>query len=137
MAGRWPTSQWPEVLVVDDEQEVRSFLELVLRRSGLTVRSAASGHEALELFRERHQSIRVALLDVQMPGMDGPATLAALREIDPKVECCFMSGDTGKYGPEELLGLGAAHLCRKPFTDWAFLEETLLEMAQGELCHSR
>jgi hypothetical protein len=48
-----------------------------------------------------------------------------------------MSGDTDRYAPEELLGLGAAHLCRKPFTDWAFLEETLLEMAQGELCHSR
>jgi CheY-like chemotaxis protein len=122
---------------VDDEQGVRSLLELVLWRIGLTARSAASGHEAVELFRERHHSIHAVLLDVQMPDMDGPATLVALQQIDPTVECCFMSGDTDKYAPEELLGLGAAHLFRKPFTDWGFLEETLLEMAQGKLCHSR
>jgi CheY-like chemotaxis protein len=122
-------------LVVDDEHAVRSLLELVLRRSGLTVRSAASGHEAVELFRERHQSLHVVLLAVQMPGMDGLTTLAILQEIDPNIECCFMSGDTGKCAPEELLGLGAAHLFRKPLTDWGFLEETLLEMAQKELCH--
>jgi CheY-like chemotaxis protein len=132
-------SRWPhiaEVLVVDDEEAVRRLLELLLRRTGFTVRSAASGQEAVNRFREYHESIAVVLLDVQMPGMDGPATLAALHEIDPNIECCFMSGGTGKYAPEELLGLGAAHLFRKPLTDWSFMEQTLLEMAHGELCHS-
>jgi hypothetical protein len=69
--------------------------------------------------------------------MDGPATLAALQGIDPNVGCCFMSGDTDEYAPEELLAMGAVHLLRKPFTDWTFLEETLLEMAQGVLRHGR
>jgi len=131
------TSHGAEVLVVDDNQGVRTILELFLRRLGFTVWSAASGQDAVKLYRERQQSRPVVLLDVQMPGMDGPATLAALQKIDPEVKCCFMSGDLGRYPPEELLGLGAAHLFHKPFTDWGFLEQTLSEMAEAELCYSR
>lgn len=126
-----------EVLVVDENQVVRTILELFLRRSGFTVRSVASGQEAVTLYRERQQSKPVVLLDVQMPGMDGPATLTALRKIDPEVKCCFMSGDTGRYTPEELLRLGAVQFFHKPFTNWEFSEQMLSEMAEGEWCHSR
>jgi CheY-like chemotaxis protein len=73
--------------VVDDHDAVRTLVVLMLRRAGFTVQSAAHGEEALELYRERHPAIDVVLLDVQMPGLDGPATLAALQEIDPDVKC--------------------------------------------------
>jgi CheY-like chemotaxis protein len=98
---------------------------------GFTVKSAASGQEGIRLYRECQQRRPVVLLDVQMPGMDGPATLAALQKFDPEVKCCFMSGGTGEYTPEELLELGADHLFHKPFTDWGFLEQALSEMAEG------
>jgi len=130
-------SQGAEVLVVDDNQGVRTLLESFLRRLGFAVWSAASGQEAVTLYRERQQSRPVVLLDVQIPGMDGPATLAAFQMIDPEVKCCFMSGYTGRYSPEELLRLGAVHLFHKPFTDWDFMEQMLSEMAEGELVHSR
>jgi hypothetical protein len=48
-----------------------------------------------------------------------------------------MSGDSGEYTPEELLGLGATHFFPKPFTDWGGLQQALWEMAEGELCGSR
>jgi YesN/AraC family two-component response regulator len=52
---------------------------------------------------------------VKMPLMDGPQTLAALREFAPEVRCCFMSGYTEGYGREQLLALGASHFFAKPF----------------------
>lgn len=134
----WLTaSHRAEVLIVDDNQVIRTILELFLRRLGFTIRSASSGQEAVTRYRERQESRPVVLLDVQMPGMDGPATLAALQQIDPEVKCCFMSGDTGRYTAEELLCLGAVQFFHKPFTDWDFLEQTLSEITERELCHSR
>ena len=108
LAGR------PAVLVVDDEEAVRKVLEIALRLSGLEVRLAASGEEAVELCR-RDGGVGVALLDVQLPGLDGPQTLAALRGLDPDLVCCFMSGDTGRYSAAGLLAMGAAHFFAKPF----------------------
>jgi CheY-like chemotaxis protein len=53
-------------------------------------------------------------MDVQMPGMDGPQTLAALRQISPAVLCCFMTGHPGRYSEGELPDRGAAFI-GKPF----------------------
>jgi DNA-binding NarL/FixJ family response regulator len=55
-------------------------------------------------------------MDVRMPGLDGPETLAALRAINPQIQCCFMSGDLGGHTRPGLLGLGAAAVLEKPFT---------------------
>ena len=63
-----------------------------MRSHGLAVWLAADGPEAVELYRGHRDTIDVVLLDVQMPGLDGPATLTALREFDPGVLCCFMTG---------------------------------------------
>ena len=107
----------PVVLVVDDNKAVGMMLESALRHFGFVVRLAVTGREAVELYRESQQSIDLVLLDVQMPGMDGPATLTAIQTINPAVRCCFMSGHTGKYTTEELLDMGAAHLLSKPFVN--------------------
>src|SRR5581483_9411212 len=87
----------PRVLVVEDERAVLQMLDVALRHYGFRVTLAASGEEAVELYRQNHGKIDVVLLDVQMPGMDGPATLAALQKINAGVRCCFMSGHTGRY----------------------------------------
>ena len=50
-----------------------------------------------------------------MPGLDGPATLLALRELDPSLPCCFMTGETGGQTPADLLALGARCVFLKPF----------------------
>jgi CheY-like chemotaxis protein len=102
------------ILVVDDEGIVRSMLGVGLRQQGFAVWLAAGGQEALGLYRDHSQAIDVVLLDVRMPGLDGPQTLVALRQMKPQIRCCFMSGDLGSYGEERLGSLGAAFI-RKPF----------------------
>ncbi len=127
-----PARSCPEVLVVDDERLVLRLLELALPQHGLVVRSAGGGAEAVDLYRRHRGSIGVVLLDVRMPGLDGPQTLAVMREIDRGVRCVFMSGDTRGYSAEELLGLGAARVVTKPFRDLAELAATLREVAAGQ-----
>jgi CheY-like chemotaxis protein len=112
------------ILVADDEAAVRTLLETLLRRHGYVVWSASDGAEALELFACHREAIALVLLDVRMPSLDGPQTLAALRQLDPDVRCCFMSGQSGSYRPEELLELGALRLFKKPFK----LNEILAEL---------
>ena len=114
-----PTSTAPatyRILVVDDDDGVRRFLANGLPREGFDVRLAASGREAADVLRDCRPAIDVVLMDVRMPGRDGPATLADLRRQDPQVRCCFMSGDLGGYTENELRRLGTGAVLRKPFT---------------------
>ena len=77
---------------------------------------AASGQEAVDLYKRHQADIEIVLLDVRMPGsLDGPQTLAALRELEPNVLCCFMSGQFGGYTEAGLRELGASRVIPKPF----------------------
>jgi DNA-binding response OmpR family regulator len=101
--------------VVDDDPHVRNLLGLALPRFGLAAWLASGGEEALSLFEEHRGEIALALLDVVMPGLDGPATLLALRGVDPSLPCCFMTGEAGGQTPDGLLALGARRVFLKPF----------------------
>src|SRR5258707_982092 len=104
------------ILVVDDEGAIRSVLNDGMRQKGFSVWVAASGKEALDLYRRHFKAIDVILLDVRMPGLDGPQTLAALRELSPEIRACFMTGELGEYTEEGLCGMGeAAAVFLKPF----------------------
>jgi DNA-binding NtrC family response regulator len=103
------------ILIVDDEAHVRSILQVALRHEGHTVWLAGDSREALDLYRRHHESIDVVLMDVRMPGRDGPQTLAALQNLNPQVRCCFMSGSLGAYTEEGLFDLGAVAIVPKPF----------------------
>ncbi len=108
-------SQRDVVLVVDDDPDVRRMMHMVLERSGFTVEQAGSGAEALDAYQRLHGAVRLVLLDVRMPRMDGPQTLDRLRELNPRVRCCFMTGDPGSYSDHDLLARGAERVLRKPF----------------------
>jgi CheY-like chemotaxis protein len=110
-----PIGTKPGVLVVDDEHMLRIMVQLGLERNGFNVWLASRGQEAIRLYRKHRERIAVVLLDVCMPGLDGPQTLAALRELNPEIRACFMSGNTGAYEPEELRRRGAAYVIAKPF----------------------
>jgi DNA-binding NtrC family response regulator len=122
------TRKKPGILVVDDEEGVRGVLEIGLRLQGFTVWPARSGQEGIDLYRRHRETIDLVLLDVRMPGLDGPHTLAALQEVEPRVPCCFMSGDIDSYADGQLGKLGAASVIRKPF-DLAEVMQMLWDMA--------
>jgi CheY-like chemotaxis protein len=111
-----PGQEKPGVLVVDDEPQVRRLLEVALTRKGMTVWTAADGRAAVEIYRQHRDRIRMVLLDVQMPGQDGPWTLVELQKVNPQVRAVFISGNSGQYHAELLLALGAAAVLSKPFT---------------------
>lgn len=91
------------------------MLDESLRREGFSVRLAATGQDAIRLYRRFRRNIDVVLMDVNMPALDGPATLRALRAIEPDVRCCFMSGSLGEYREADLIRLGATNVIGKPF----------------------
>src|SRR6059058_3431035 len=105
-----------KILVADDETMVRRFLKMALPQLGFDIKLAASGEEALSLYRKHPETYTLILLDVRMPGLSGPETLVALQEINPRVRAGFMTGEGDRYPEAKLLKLGALFVLRKPFT---------------------
>jgi CheY-like chemotaxis protein len=128
-AAQGERSDPPGILVVDDDQMLLTLLKTVLQRQGFTVWVAATGHAAVDLYRRNEERIAVVLLDVRMPGMDGPQTLVELRRINPLLACCFVSGDTGDYSPDDLENMGALRCFDKPFRTQELAQE-LWQIAQ-------
>jgi two-component system, cell cycle sensor histidine kinase and response regulator CckA len=125
----------PGILVAEDDPALLNVLELVFRRRGFGVWPARDGRAAVELFRRHRERIAVVLLDVLMPGLDGPQALGELRRLEPGVACCLMSGHTGSYDRTALEDLGAARLYEKPFCIYDVADE-LWEMARQRPCRS-
>ncbi len=82
------------VLVVDDDDRVRTATVRILEVHGFEVKTAASGDEALAIMKDpgRASGVRLVLLDVSMPGLSGPETREKLRAIAPRVPVVFLSG---------------------------------------------
>jgi PAS domain S-box-containing protein len=81
------------LLIAEDEEVVRVFMQKLLERAGYKVIAAADGEEAVALFRE-HEDISLVLSDVVMPGKNGKEVLAEIRMIRPEIKVIFISGYT-------------------------------------------
>ena len=80
------------MLVVEDEKIVRNMIKEMLTLIGFTVLEASDGVEAVEVFRQHKDEIRLVLSDLSMPRMDGWETLTALRQIVPGLPVILASG---------------------------------------------
>lgn len=80
------------VLLVEDEEMMRSITGEILTSLGFTVFSAKDGVEAIEVFRQHADEIRFVLCDLTMPHMNGWETLVALRKLDPDITVILSSG---------------------------------------------
>ncbi len=90
----------PRILVVDDEEQVRRVLRLVLERAGYEVDTAADGNEAVAIFDpSRHD---VVITDIVMPEKEGIETIQELRQKSAGVRIIAISGG-GRISPEEYL----------------------------------
>jgi CheY-like chemotaxis protein len=109
------SSRRPGILIVDDDVGMRELLNAVLIYHGFIAWWAGNGRQAIELYQKLRAEIDLVLLDVQLPGLDGPQTLESLQKLNPELCCCFMTGGSGNYTDEELLERGALQVFRKPF----------------------
>jgi CheY-like chemotaxis protein len=85
------------ILLVDDEASVRNLGRRVLESFGYTVLVAEDGVRALEIFRAKHDSIQLVVLDGTMPNLTGRDTLAELVDIDTKIRVLFSSGYSSEH----------------------------------------
>jgi CheY-like chemotaxis protein len=108
-------SRAPGILIADDRGLTMTLLKRELEPRGFNVWLALDGNDALDVYWRNRAQIDLVLLDVQMPDLDGPQTLAHLQQLDPNVVACFMTGDPGIYTEEELLQRGAIRVFMKPF----------------------
>jgi two-component system, cell cycle sensor histidine kinase and response regulator CckA len=115
------------VLVVDDEEPVRTMAMQMLKTFGLVVVGAPNGSAGVDIVREDPAAIDLVLLDALMPGLDGEQTLEQLRQIKPGIRVLLMSG----YSEGDLMGRlqndGPVEFLPKPFTREA-LEARLREL---------
>ena len=103
------------VLLVDDEELVRSMGNTMLNRFGYKVILAEDGVQAVEIYRREKDNIGLVILDVTMPKKSGRETLIELLNFNPEVKVIISSG-FDRSGPiEELLDMGARGFVQKPY----------------------
>jgi CheY-like chemotaxis protein len=119
--GRHETPGRARILVVDDHQDTRDLLFVVLKTEGYDVALAADGEEAVGAYRERVADI--VLLDMFMPRKDGVTTIRELRQEFPGVTIVAMSGDAESWHDAlvEARTAGAQLTLRKPLEPWVLL----------------
>ena len=110
----------PTILIVDDEPGVRTALTGVLRDEGYAVEAVATGEACLD--RLTRGPVDLIVLDVWLPGMDGLATLARLRERQADAEVVLISGHGSIESAVRAIKLGAFDFVEKPLS----LDKTVL-----------
>ena len=81
------------ILIIDDEEDIRDALQMVLESSGYSVKVASDGNEGVEL--QRKEPAEAIITDIIMPGKDGVSTIKVLREEFPGVKIIAISGGGG------------------------------------------
>ena len=104
-----------KVLILEDESSIRSFVVINLKRAGYTVAEAERGEEALELIRQ-NPDIRVALLDVMLPDIDGFEVCRRIRATDPVMGIIMLTARTQEMDKVTGLMTGADDYVTKPFS---------------------
>jgi PAS domain S-box-containing protein len=110
------------VLLVDDDEAIRKVAQRLLERFGYRVVVAANGQQAVEMYERQRAEIAIVITDMSMPVMDGPATVRALRAMNPEVRIIVSSGLTSDAAVAEATGCAVRHFMSKPYTAQAMLQ---------------
>jgi len=121
-----------QVLIVDDEWNMRSLLRIYLSKEGFATQEASTGHEALTMVREH--SFDMILLDVMMPDMDGWQVCKGIRETD-SIPILMLTARSETKDKVHGLGIGADDYLTKPFEPEELLARihSLLRRSTGTL----
>ncbi len=103
------------LLIAEDEEMVRTFMQKIFERAGYKVIAATDGEDTVEKFRENREDISLVLSDVIMPGKNGMEILEEVRRMKPGVRVLFVSGYTANVMHEKgILAEGMDYIA-KPF----------------------
>lgn len=103
------------ILLVEDEDAVRTFSARALRDKGYTVIEAPNGESALECIKRDGNRIDLVVSDVVMPKMDGPTLMTHIQECNSQMKVIFISGYTEDSFRESLANNSDVHFLAKPF----------------------
>ncbi|MCF8082279.1 MAG: response regulator [Deltaproteobacteria bacterium] len=115
-----------KVLVVDDEEGIRTLLRIFLSRKGFEVLTAENGNEGIEVFKRERPPI--VITDIKMPGMDGLELLRQIRDLDPDTRVIVITGHGDMTSVIESLRLEVSDFICKPVKEEALL--TAIRRAQ-------
>lgn len=105
------------ILVAEDEQAIREFVVINLKRAGYTTLEASNGDEALELYAREGANVDVAVLDIMMPGQnDGLAVCKELRRRSGSIGIIMLTAKTQEMDKVGGLMMGADDYVTKPFS---------------------
>lgn len=126
-----PRGQGELILVVDDEESICQLAVRTLKKYGYNVLTAASGPEAIALFSSRLGEVALVLMDMMMPVMDGPATAATLRAMDPKLKIVGATGLGTDANLAKANQAGMKHLIAKPYAADVLLQKIHQVLREG------
>lgn len=104
------------VLVVEDEDVIREFIVINLKRAGYAVTDVSSGEEALEIFYKDKNKFIIAVLDIMMPGIDGFEVCKTIRRQNDKIGIIMLSAKSQEIDKVSGLMIGADDYMTKPFS---------------------
>ena len=110
------------VLLVDDEEAVRSLGAQTLKRFGYRVMTANDGMQAVALYTQHRKEIDLVITDIMMPVMDGAAAIQAMVEFNPEVKIIASSGLVNQGGPSSNVNLPIQGYLPKPYTTQKILQ---------------
>ena len=106
-----------KILVAEDEQAIREFVVINLKRAGYDAYEASNGEEALEIYNREGGDIDVAVLDIMMPGKyDGLAVCKELRQKSGSIGIILLTARTQEMDKISGLMMGADDYVTKPFS---------------------
>lgn len=117
------------ILVVDDEDSIREVTKNLLEAHEYRVLVASDGIEAIALYTQHKEDIRVVLIDMMMPSMDGPTTVRILQKINPQVKIIGVSGLVSNHKMIELIGNSVKAFLPKPYRSNELLENLQLVLS--------
>lgn len=103
-----------KVLLLEDEESIRGFVRVILKRQGFEIVEAATGEEALRI-AEQNSDFSLAVLDVMLPGISGFDVCRTLREQNPRLGIIMLTAKSQEQDKVEGLGCGADDYIAKPF----------------------
>ena len=127
-----PVGKGELILVVDDEAAIREITRTTLEAFGYRVLRASDGVEAISLYAQHKDDVRLVLTDMMMPLMDGPTMIRTLQRLNPQVVVVGSSGLSEEGKAAEAYTLGVTTILSKPYNAETLLNTVARAIQEGK-----